>query len=75
MSEKVEKGEKLYIVCDSSSEILPRSILRIYKSKAAAYRFLGKYVSELNRSTYTGFLSICEKTLGEADDVIIIGEA
>lgn len=67
--------EKLYIVCNSSKEIAPRHILRIYRSKAAAYKFLGKYVSELNTSTYTGYLSIAEKTIGDNDDLLILGES
>lgn len=66
--------EKLYIVCDSSIEVAPRNILRIFKTKVAAYRFLGKYVSELSRSTYTGYLSIAEKEIGDIEEMTILGE-
>lgn len=48
---KKETKEKVYLVCNSSSEIAPRHVLRIYKSKAAAYNFLGRYVAELEKST------------------------
>lgn len=66
--------EKVYIVCNSQVEIAPRNILKIYKTKAAAYKFLGKYVSELNRSTYTGYLSIAEVVIGDEDKLEILGE-
>ena len=65
--------EKLYVVCDSSIEIDPRQILRVYKNKSAAYAFLWKYVSELNKSTYTGYLSIAEIGYGEDDQLEILG--
>ena len=68
-----KQKEKLYVVCDASVEIAPRQILRIYKSKPAAYAFLGKYVSELNKSTYTGYLSIAEIGYGEDDQLEILG--
>ena len=68
------KNEKLYVVCNSEVEIAPRNILRIYKTKAAAYKFLGKYVSELNKSTYTGYLSIAEVAIGDEDELVILGE-
>lgn len=66
-------GKTLYIVCNSSKEVFPKNILRIYQSKEAAYRFLGKYVSELNRSTHTGYLSIAEKRIGNNDEMKILG--
>lgn len=69
---KVQK-EKVYIVCNSSVEVAPKHILRVYKTKAAAYQYLGKYVTELNKSTYTGYLSVCEKVIGEDDDLEILG--
>lgn len=69
-----KEKEKLYIVCNSAKEIAPRHILRIYKRKSGAYKFLGKYVSELNNSTYTGYLSIAEKVVGDNDDLTILGE-
>ena len=69
-----KEKEKLYIVCNSAKEIAPRHILRIYKRKSDAYKFLGKHVSELNNSTYTGYLSIAEKVVGDNDDLTILGE-
>lgn len=69
----MDKNEKLYIVCNSQHEVAPKNILRIYRNRNAAYRFLGKYVSELNRSTYTGYLSIAEKTVGDDDNLKILG--
>lgn len=75
MEQITSKNEKLYIVCNSSVEVAPLNILRIYKSKAAAYKFLGKYVAELNKSTYTGYLSIVEKETGDSDFTKILGEA
>lgn len=71
---KKETKEKVYIVCNSSNEVAPKHILRIYKSKAAAYNFLGRYVSELDKSTYTGYLSIAEKCVGEDDTMRILGD-
>lgn len=71
---KKETKEKVYLVCNSSSEIAPRHVLRIYKSKAAAYNFLGRYVAELEKSTFTEYLSIAEKYIGEDDTMIILGD-
>lgn len=71
---KKSSAEKLYIVCNSEVEIAPKHILRIYKSKNAAYKFLGKYVAELNKSTFTGYLTIAEKSIGDIDDLKILGE-
>lgn len=68
-----EDGKTLYIVCNSSVEVAPNNILRIYKSKESAYKFLGKYVAELNKSTYTGYLSIAEKRIGNNDEIKILG--
>ena len=61
---KKETKEKVYLVCNSSSEIAPRHVLRIYKSKAAAYNFLGRYVAELEKSTFTGTVNITENAEG-----------
>lgn len=68
------KDNIVYLVCDSSVEIAPRSVLRIFKTKAAAYRFLGKYVTEIGRSTYTGYLTISEKRIGDFESCTILGE-
>ena len=58
----------------SEKEVYPRNILRIYTTKESAYQFLGKYVSELRHSMYTGFLSISEKKIGANDDIKILGQ-
>ena len=71
---KKELEEKVYLVCNSSNEVAPRNVLRIYKSKAAAYNFLGRYVTELEKSTFTGYLSIAEKYIGEDDRMVILGD-
>lgn len=68
-----EDGRTVYIVCNSSKEVFPRNILRIYNSLESAQRFLGKYVSEMNRSTYTGYLSIAKKKIGNDDCIEILG--
>lgn len=70
---KADNAKTVYIVCDNSKEVFPRSILRIYYTKESAYRFLGKYVSELNQSTYTGYLNIAEKQIGDSDTIIDLG--
>lgn len=74
MSRALSDGKTLYIVCDSSKEVYPRNILRIYTTKESAYQFLGKYVSELNTSTYTGYLSIAEKKIGANYEIVILGQ-
>jgi hypothetical protein len=68
------KDDIVYLVCDSSIEVAPRSVLRIFKTKTAAYRFLGKYVTEIGRSTYTGFLTISEKRIGDFKSCVILGD-
>lgn len=67
------KDEIVYLVCNSSREVAPRSVLRIFRTKAAAYRFLGQYVTELQPSTYTGYLTISEKKIGSSEDCVILG--
>ena len=42
--------------------------------ETAAYNFLGRYVAELEKSTFTGYLSIAEKYIGEDDTMIILGD-
>jgi hypothetical protein len=68
-----EEGRTVYIVCNSSKEVFPRNILRIYNTLESAQRYLGKYVTELNRSTYTGYLTIAEKKIGNDDTINILG--
>lgn len=63
----------VYVVCNSSVDCYPRNILRIFKSLPAAQRFLGKYVSELEESTYTGYLTIAKKRVGNYDDMHVYG--
>ncbi|MCI6603048.1 MAG: hypothetical protein MSC43_02465 [Clostridiales bacterium] len=74
MKKLLPDGKTLYIVCNSEKEVYPRNILRIYTTKESAYQFLGKYVSELRHSMYTGFLSISEKKIGANDDIKILGQ-
>lgn len=70
---KLEDGKTVYIVCNSDTEVFPANILRIYTTLDSAYRYLGKYVAELNRSTYTGYLTITEKQIGNSDEIKILG--
>lgn len=69
-----EDGRTVYVVCNSSSEVYPRNILRIYNTLESAQRFLGQYVTELNSSTYTGYLSIAKKKIGHDDTIEILGQ-
>lgn len=72
-NDKLNDGKTVYIVCNSSTEVYPANILRVYSTLDSAYKFLGKYVTELNRSTYTGYLTIAAKKIGSSDDIKILG--
>ncbi len=66
--------ERIYLVCDTTpNRTTLNGVIRVYKTVDAAYRFLGKYVSEMNRATHTSYLSIVEKEIGNTKNGRIVG--
>lgn len=64
MNEKLKKGDKIWVVCDNNPKLTPSNTLAVFKTKRNALEFVGKYVCEINKSTYTGYIQIIEMSIG-----------
>lgn len=64
MNEKLKKGDKIWVVCDNNPKLTPINTLAVFKTKRNALEFVGQYVCELNKSTYTGYIQIIEMSIG-----------
>lgn len=64
MNEKLKKGDKVWVVCDNNPNLSPLNTLAVFKTKKNALEFVGKYVCQLNKSTYTGYINIVEMSIG-----------
>lgn len=73
MSEKLKKGDKIYVVCDDNPRLTPNNVLGSFKNKNDAYKYIGKYVVELNKYTSTGYIKVLEMSIGEPEKTLNLG--